>query len=150
MNQQDGDIFLTRWEDESMNNFPGYWNHAAIYRQGQIIESLMDIGVVTTPFEEWRSKEEEGFNFITLRLKPSVKINYPHAPQIAANHAVKLIGGKYRMIASLFSSLPWWRIEKGLNCVAVVRIAYKKAFNKDPLWRITDNIAEDDRFIHII
>ena len=150
MNIHDGDIFLTRWEDESMNNFPGYWNHAAIYREGNIIESLMNIGVVTTPFKEWKSKEEDGFNFITLRLKDSEKLKYPNAPQIAADYAVKLIGGKYRMIASLFSNLPWWRIEKGLNCVAVVRIAYKEDFKKDPMWRITDNIAEDNRFVHLL
>lgn len=139
---ENGDIFLTRYHDEEKNKFPGYWNHAAIYNDGMIIEALMrnNTGVHTVSFEEWEKGVDQ---WIQLRLQDW---HNPSAAEKAGKHAVTMLGLPYRMVTSVFRFIPTWRVKKGVNCVAVVRLAYKKGFGGDPRWLKADDIREDRRF----
>ena len=137
---QNGDIFISRWYEDDPNTSPGYWNHCAIYYNGNVIESLSDMGVVSWSYEEWLPRMQR---VIQLRCFNEV------AAENAASYAPTLVGKPYRFIASMFRYLPWWRIKKGLNCVAVVRVAFARAFFNDPLWRTPDDIVSDDRFYSV-
>ena len=141
-NIKNGDIFITRYHDEEKNGFPGYWNHACIYNDGMIIEALMEIGVHTIPFEEWVKGVDR---YIQLRYKGKEK-----KAQVAGKHALTMIGLPYRMVTSVFVFLTPWRIKKGVNCISVVRLAYKKAFKEDPGWVKADDILEDEMFNKIL
>lgn len=50
---QDGDILLSREDWKLTNPFvPGFWGHAAIYRDGRVIEAI-GIGVRSDDFYRW-------------------------------------------------------------------------------------------------
>ena len=136
--RENGDVFLTRYHDEENNGFPGYWNHAAIYYEGFIIESLMEIGVHKIPFDEWDKGVDK---YIQLRTV----YDSPYADK-AGKHSLTMIGLPYRMVTSVFRFLWLSRIKEGLNCVTLVRLAWKKALGKDPRWLKPDDIARDKMF----
>lgn len=140
MNLRNGDIFVSRWFEDEPNTSPGYWNHTAIYCNGNVVESLIGMGVVQWTYEQWLPRMQR---FIVMRQ------NNPDIGNKAAEFAPTLVGIPYRQISSLFRYLPWWRTKKGLNCIAVVRLAYKEAFGKDPGWIIPDHVIDDSRFLSI-
>lgn len=116
---QPGDIFLTRWFDEDKNTSPGYWNHSAILNhQGDIVEALIDKGVVKANFDNW-VKEVDRYCVVRHFDFEAAK-----RASIACNN---YIGKPYRLLTSTFTIIGKRRINMGLNCVAVVRLAYKDA-----------------------
>lgn len=137
---QDGDIFISRWYEEEPNTSPGYWNHCAIYCDGKVVESLNDRGVLEWGYGDWLLKMQR---VIVLRQSRE------DIAETAALYAPTLVGKPYRFESSIFFFMPWWRINKGLNCVSVVRLCYARAFRKDPLWRFPDDIVADERFYSV-
>jgi hypothetical protein len=129
-----GDIVLTlNFKDED-NNMPGYWNHCSIYTGRSIIEAQMPpIGkVIESELEEFgqRYKEYAAFRY---RADRGDKIIYS---------AYNMIGQRYGMISSLLFN---FRIRGRLNCVALVRQAYKQGTEIDFGWAVPDHVATDDR-----
>lgn len=133
-----GDIFLTRWFDEDKNSSPGYWNHAAILDEhGNIVESLMDKGVVKQDFDEWFNSLE---SYCVVRYFDS------QVALQAAREAAKYIGKPYRLITSTFTIIGPLRTQLGLNCVALVRLCYRDAAGYDTRVSFPDNFLEREGF----
>ena len=137
-----GDVLLTRYIDEKLNGFPGYWNHVAIINHsGYVVESLMKTGVIKTNINDWFSGVE---HFCLIRYKD------PHIAYNSGKYVNNYIGKKYRMMTSLFRIIGNRRINMGLNCVSLVRLGYRSAMNRDPGWFIPDDIFNDIFFDTII
>ncbi len=134
----DGTVFITRYLDESRNTSPGYWNHSAIYVDNNIVESLRDRGVIKTSFDEWIDGVER-----CIILRPV----YKDLSQKASQYSLKLLGIRYRFISSFFRVINPRRLQKGLNCVSVVKLSYGHALGYTPKWIVPDHIVKSDLFV---
>lgn len=160
-----GDVFLTRNLLEEDNTSPGYWNHSAIYvGSNTVVEAQSDPSVIpqlrtrnnapllSMPTREKLGVLEDGqviasdLDEFTTRY-PEILVLRLDSEYIAvkmAEEAKKLIGTRYRKIASVFKRLR--RDFRGHNCVSVVRSAYQKATGENEIWRIPDHILNSGYF----
>jgi uncharacterized protein YycO len=133
-----GDIILVRNFEVVGNDMPGFFNHATIYSSDGVIEAQMPpIGeVIKSPVNEFGQRYEK---YVIMRYNngPGDKI---------AQHAIALIGKKYSMISSLLFNI---RLRNRVNCVSMVRLAYKRATGIDFGWVIPDDIYKDIRLTMI-
>jgi hypothetical protein len=153
-----GDIFVTRNANEDDNGNPGYWNHIAILTIMGIVEAQMppwDTIICNTLYSffnrypqiqayRWNAKIK---NNKLVCAKPIDQALTAEIRLKASQKAITMIGGKYRLLASIFPNLRKFR---GDNCITVVRKAYKDACDIDPKWRIPDDITKDKRLIFLI
>lgn len=129
-----GDIVITRNEgdDREYNTSPGYWNHAAIYTGDGFVEAQ------PSPNEVILSNKYEFY-----RRYPRIRVYRLNEDKgkMATAEARKLLGSRYRKLASMFRFLR--RDRRGENCVSVVRKAYSRATGTDYKWSKPDDIAND-------
>ncbi len=136
---KEGDIFLTRHAREEDNTSPGFWNHAAIYVgnspfDNAVVEAQAKPNkVIYTPLDVFLNRYP---HILILRITDVTSY-----PVYVAQEARKLIGSKYRKLASVFRFIR--RDFRGHNCVSVVRTAFKRAYHYDPGWKLPDSIMED-------
>lgn len=136
-----GTIILTNNIDPERNGGYGRFNHAAIsIGSDKIVESLSETGVVTNNLENLIFHPETN-EFIFLVPK---NLSLGSAAALAA---YELNGVKYRFLSSI-TRFTQRNIKKGLSCISTVRHAYKKAFGYDPLWRVPDDILDNENFYH--
>ena len=139
-----GDFLLTINANESENVTPGYWNHCAVFAgEDRVIEAQRDPGHVIVSYlpEFWKRYPK----ILILRLKS------PGSPALAdrmVQSANSLIGKDYRALVSRFRRLNRGE-RRGVNCVIVVRRAFRDAMDEDPGWRLPDDVAADPRFVQI-
>ena len=138
-----GDVFVTRnaGNDEEDNTSPGYWNHAAIYGGNhEVVEAQVEPHnqVILTNINEFFARYPQ------LRI---LRHKDPEIGPMAAMYARTLVGVHYRKLASIFRFLRNSR--RGENCVSVVRKAIQEVSQQTVVWRIPDDVAEDEMFIVI-
>jgi len=133
-NLMPGDIILVRNFEVVGNDMPGFFNHATIYSEDGILEAQMKpIGqVIKSPINEFGQRYEK-YTIMRYDANEGKEI---------VNQANDLIGKKYSMISSLLFNI---RFRNRVNCVSMVRVAYKKATGIDFGWIIPDDIYKDLR-----
>lgn len=135
---QPGDVFLTRWFDEEKNTSPGYWNHSAILNHhGNVVEAIKDKGVIKEDFDKWLSEID---NYCVVR---HIDAEIAKRASITCNN---YIGKPYRLLTSTFTIIGKRRMNLGLNCVAVVRLAYRDAANMDYRVSFPDDFLNREAF----
>ena len=141
---QIGDILLTRNAGgEDQNRSPGWYNHAAITTAAGIVEAQMHVvngkwsddksapgGVILSESQEFWDR----YPIILVRRLPGLGVG-----EKAAEKAQEFIGTPYWRIPRLFRGLR--NLERGVNCVVVVRASVAYAVGGDPGWRRPDHIA---------
>jgi uncharacterized protein YycO len=133
-----GDILLTKNNEEIGNESPGDLNHAAIYvGEGIVVESQQEpkqvIAVAAQSFID-------RYPYIKV-LRYTDKV----VAERAAKNAYYMIGTPYDKASSIFRRMRNWR---GVNCVALVRKAYRDATTQDPGWQFPDHIFEEVKHGH--
>lgn len=124
-----GAVLVSRNQDERLNaDIPGTMNHLAIVaRDGDVIESMVPVGVQKITMATYLSRPYE----TPLVLLPKDR----QLGERAADKAATLVGTKFRKASSIFNRFGKQRIERGLNCVALVEVCYADAGKR--LRRIT-------------
>ena len=138
-----GDILITRNSNEEDNITPGYWNHAAMFvGNDRIVEAQLVPGsVIITDFDEFVNR----YPLVKVFRFKGVSAEYGEK---AAVEALKIVGSRYRKVASIFKWLR--RNPRGENCVSVVRKAYRNVFGWDPRWKIPDHIVADPKLYEVV
>jgi len=115
-----GAVLATRNTDEAQNTSPGSLNHLSLYvGNGEVIESQASVGVQKVSLADFLARPYE----TPLVLLPLDR----DAGQRAATKAATLVGTKFRKASSLYNRFGKRRIERGLNCVALVELCYADA-----------------------
>lgn len=130
-----GDVFLCRndGKDESQNQSPGYFNHAAIYiGEGLIEEAQFSYGVI-------RVKAKNFFDRYPIIVQ--VRHRDEKIGEKAGEIAKKYLGNSYWKISSIFLNLR--NNKRGDNCIGLVRRCYFDASGQDYLYKIPDHVYKD-------
>ena len=135
-----GDIFLTRNAGgEQFNESPGYYNHTAIFANGNWVVEAQAIFDKVIAVPVWYFFERY----------PEILVLRPRDPNVAtttAAYAFNLIGRNYTKLESI---RPLWRWHSGDSCVTVVRRIYNQVTGIDHKWRIPDDFAKSNIFTAI-
>ncbi len=131
-----GDILLTRNRLLIHNTSPGWLNHAALYVGDIVIEAQKE-GIICSEIMEFIDRYPTIYGVRYLEGSYGAE---------AAGYARNFIGKSYKKWASLFRIL---KNDGHDNCVSFVRRVYCDITENDPLWKIPDDIYEDENIREI-
>jgi hypothetical protein len=127
-----GAVLRSRNNDESKNTSPGYWNHLTLsIGDGWLVESQEGQGVIKTSLNVYLARDYTWEIFYPVSEIAGIR---------AAAEGRTFIGLPYRKVAGILHYPVFQR--RGMNCVIVVRGAYRHAYNRDfPKLIIPDHLS---------